>query len=58
MKYYSIYDYKEFILCLGYKSQIIKDFFLNYKASVADFTISLDGLKPIVQLIGPSQCFQ
>lgn len=48
MKYYSIYNYKEFILCLGYKSQIIKDFFLNYKASVADFTISLDGLKPIV----------
>jgi glucose-1-phosphate cytidylyltransferase len=48
MKYYASFNYKNFILCLGYKSQIIKDFFLNYKASVADFTISLDGHKPII----------
>ncbi len=41
MKYYASYGHKEFILCLGYKSQIIKDFFLNYEAHTKDFTIVL-----------------
>ena len=30
MKYYAHYGHKEFILCLGYKGEMIKDFFLNY----------------------------
>jgi glucose-1-phosphate cytidylyltransferase len=41
MKYYSHWGHNEFILCLGYKGQIIKDFFLNYKAHTEDFTIDL-----------------
>jgi len=45
MKYYSVYGYNEFILCLGYKSQSIKDFFLNYKAQTNDFTIKLGSSK-------------
>lgn len=47
MKYYSISDYKDFVLCLGYKSHTIKEFFINYKASISDFTVHLDGKKPI-----------
>ena len=47
MKHYATLGHKEFILCLGYKSNTIKDFFLNYKSSVADFTIALDGTRPI-----------
>jgi glucose-1-phosphate cytidylyltransferase len=41
MKYYSMFNYNEFVLCLGYKSQVIKDFFLNYGASTRDFTLRL-----------------
>ena len=43
MKYYSYYGQKDFVLCLGYKSNIVKEFFLNYRAMVSDCTISLDG---------------
>ncbi|WP_186647710.1 glucose-1-phosphate cytidylyltransferase [Fluviispira vulneris] len=41
MNYYSNWSYKDFILCLGYKNTVIKDFFLNYRAHTSDFTISL-----------------
>ena len=41
MKYYAHGGHKDFILCLGYKSQVIKDFFLNYEALTRDFTINL-----------------
>ena len=42
MKYYSTFGHTDFVLCLGYKGQVIKDFFLNYQAHTQDFTISLD----------------
>lgn len=41
MKYYAYWGHKEFILCLGYKGDIIKDLFLNYEAHTNDFTIGL-----------------
>lgn len=41
MKYYASYNQKDFVLCLGYKGQVIKDFFLNYKAHTNDMSISL-----------------
>ncbi len=41
MKYYANFGHHDFVLCLGYKSQIIKDFFLNYEAHTKDFTITL-----------------
>jgi glucose-1-phosphate cytidylyltransferase len=31
MNYYSQYGHKDFVLCLGYKANTVKDFFLNYK---------------------------
>ena len=42
MKHYSYYGFNDFVLCLGYKSEIIKEFFLNYKSRVNDFTLSLN----------------
>ena len=30
MKYYAHFGHKDFILCLGYKGELIKEFFLNY----------------------------
>jgi len=41
MKYYSCFNFNEFVLCLGYKGLTIKDFFLNYETQTKDFTIEL-----------------
>jgi len=44
MKYYAHYGYNDFILCLGYKADKIKDYFLNYQEYVSnDFTMSRGG---------------
>lgn len=41
MKYYAHHGHKDFILCLGYKGEAIKDFFLNYNERLAnDFTLA------------------
>ncbi len=47
MKYYSHWGHNQFILCLGYKGRVIKDFFLNYEALTRDFTIKLGSSKSI-----------
>jgi glucose-1-phosphate cytidylyltransferase len=41
MKTYAYYGFRRFILCLGYKGDLIKDYFLNYEAMSNDFTIHL-----------------
>ena len=44
MKYYAYYGHKDFILCLGYKADKIKDYFLNYNECVSnDFVLSEGG---------------
>jgi glucose-1-phosphate cytidylyltransferase len=44
MKYYAHFGHKEFILCLGYKADVIKNYFLDYKESVSnDFVLSNGG---------------
>jgi glucose-1-phosphate cytidylyltransferase len=44
MKYYAHYGHKDFILCLGYRSDAIKKFFLNYEeTSSNDFVLSNGG---------------
>jgi len=46
MKYYAHYGHKDFILCLGYKGSVIKDYFLHYDESVSnDFVWSQGGKK-------------
>lgn len=47
MKYYSMFGHNDFILCLGYKSDAIKNFFLNYKSSTSDIKVSLGQAKPV-----------
>ena len=42
MKYYASYGLDEFILCLGYKGSVIKDYFLNYKSLNSDITLQLN----------------
>lgn len=41
MKTYAHYGHTKFTLCLGYKGQIIKDFFLNYRFIANDVTVEL-----------------
>lgn len=40
MKTYAHFGHTEFVICLGYKGQVIKDFFINYEAYTRDFTIT------------------
>jgi glucose-1-phosphate cytidylyltransferase len=41
MKHYSFYGFNEFVLCLGYKGDVIKDYFYHYKTRNNDFSIEL-----------------
>jgi glucose-1-phosphate cytidylyltransferase len=41
MKTYAHYGFKDFILCVGYKGNMIKDYFLNYETINNDFTVQL-----------------
>lgn len=51
MQYYSQYGHKDFVLCLGYKANTIKEFFLNYKPQTyLDCVVSGFGSK--VELLG------
>ncbi len=44
MRYYAHYGHKEFVLCLGYKADVIKDYFLRYNEALSnDFILSGDG---------------
>ena len=47
MKYYASFDHKDFVLCLGYKGQVIKEFFLNYEAQTRDCTVTLGAQRSI-----------
>lgn len=41
MNIYAKHGYNEFIIALGYKSDVVKDFFLNYYTLNSDFTVNL-----------------
>ena len=46
MKYYAHYGHKDFILCLGYKADAFKSYFLNYNECMSnDFVLSQGGKK-------------
>ena len=39
MKIYSAFGVDDFIICLGYKGDVIKDFFVNYHRYLSDVTV-------------------
>ncbi len=46
MKYYAAFGHKDFILCLGYKADYIKNYFLNYNEAISnDFVIAEGGAR-------------
>ncbi|HWH69355.1 MAG TPA: glucose-1-phosphate cytidylyltransferase [Candidatus Sulfotelmatobacter sp.] len=48
MKTYAHYGHKEFILCLGYKGDVIKEYFRNYHWNTSDVTLRL-GPRPHIK---------
>jgi glucose-1-phosphate cytidylyltransferase len=47
MKTYRHYGFRRFVLALGYKSDQIKRYFLDYREHMADFTLSPDSVLPL-----------
>jgi glucose-1-phosphate cytidylyltransferase len=41
MKSYAVHGFTDFVVCLGYKGDMIKEYFLNYEAMNSDFTVEL-----------------
>jgi glucose-1-phosphate cytidylyltransferase len=41
MRRYAKYGHKDFVLCLGYKGDVIKDYFRNFRWNTRDVTVSL-----------------
>src|SRR2546430_16711770 len=47
MKYYAYYGHRDFILCLGYGGEVIKNYFLKYTECLSnDFVLSHGGKDP------------
>jgi glucose-1-phosphate cytidylyltransferase len=51
MQYYSQYGHRDFVLCLGYKANVVKDYFLNYKQTANSDCIISDFGKT-VEILG------
>ena len=41
MKMYSAHGINQFVICLGYKGYLIKEYFFNYRLHMSDFTLDL-----------------
>lgn len=41
MHFYRRHGFKKFVLCLGFKAEVIKSYFLNYSSMNSDFTVDL-----------------
>jgi glucose-1-phosphate cytidylyltransferase len=48
MKTYAHYGLRDFVLCLGYRGNMIKEYFLNYEAMNNDFAIRLGRQNSII----------
>ena len=53
MKGYARAGYKDFVLCLGYKGWLIKEFFLNYRRMSSDLMVTL-GAEVSTEFLGPT----
>lgn len=47
LKIYAHHDLRDFVLCLGYRGNMIKEYFLNYEAMNSDCTVSLGSRRQI-----------
>jgi glucose-1-phosphate cytidylyltransferase len=47
LKLYAHHGHRDFVICLGYKGSMIKEYFLNYEAMTTDFTVCLGRLHQV-----------
>jgi glucose-1-phosphate cytidylyltransferase len=52
MRYYAHFGHNDFILCLGYRGDMIREYFLNYREEMATDFVMADGGREI-ELLGP-----
>ena len=50
MKIYAHYGFNEFVLCLGYRGEMIKEYFYNYEVLNYDFTIQLNNRNKHIEI--------
>lgn len=43
MRYYVYFGYKDFVLCFGYKVDVVKQFFFNYEEWISNDFIMIEG---------------
>ncbi len=55
MRTYSRQGFKNFVLCLGFKSEVIKSYFLNYSSMNSDFTVDLQSNEVTVHSVDHDQ---
>jgi glucose-1-phosphate cytidylyltransferase len=52
MRYYAAWGHKDFVLCLGYKGEVVKDYFLSHGGALfKDFTLRPAGLETKLDLL-------
>ncbi len=50
MRYYAHFGHRDFVLCLGYKADVIKEYFLRYNEAVSNDFVLSDGGKTLTLL--------
>lgn len=48
MRLYSSYGWNDFVICTGYRSELIKDYFMNYYAYKSDITVDLQSNEVVI----------
>lgn len=54
MNQFASHGISEFVVCAGYRGDVIKDFFLNYQARSSDFKVRLDP-DPKIEIVGEAK---
>jgi glucose-1-phosphate cytidylyltransferase len=55
MRSYAHHGFRRFVLCLGYKAEVIKSYFINYASMNSDFTVDLKSANVTVHSIDHEQ---
>ena len=55
MRIYAHHGFKKFVLCLGYKAEVIKSYFLNYSSMNSDFSVNLKNNEMTVHSVDHDQ---
>jgi glucose-1-phosphate cytidylyltransferase len=45
MRNFALHGFRDFVICLGYRGEIVREYFLHYRAMSQDFTLELGGTR-------------